>query len=82
VAVTTASPPGRPITAELVTAALRYTLRAYVPNLVKVTMLGPGADQLVARVVLDLGGHCADGAADHGHAVSGRLYGQVSHLHV
>jgi hypothetical protein len=43
-------------TAELVTAALRDTLRAYTPNLVGVTMLGPGADQLFARVVLELGG--------------------------
>ena len=45
-----------PPTAELVTTALRETLRAYVPNLVGVTMLGPGADQLFARVVLELGG--------------------------
>ena len=45
-----------PPTAELVTAALRDTLRPYVPNLVGVTMLGPGADQLFARVVLELGG--------------------------
>jgi hypothetical protein len=43
-------------TAELVTAALRDKLRAYTPNLVGVTMLGPGADQLFARVVLELGG--------------------------
>jgi hypothetical protein len=45
-----------PPTAELVTTALRDTLRLYVPNLVGVTMLGPGADQLFARVVLSLGG--------------------------
>jgi hypothetical protein len=43
-------------TAELVTAALRDTLSRYAPNLVGVTMLGPGADQLFARVVLSLGG--------------------------
>jgi hypothetical protein len=43
-------------TAELVTAALRDTLRRYTPHLVGVTMLGPGADQLFARVVLELGG--------------------------
>jgi hypothetical protein len=43
-------------TAELVTAALRDTLSRYTPNLVGVTMLGPGADQLFARVVLELGG--------------------------
>jgi hypothetical protein len=43
-------------TAELVTAALRDTLRPYALNLVGVTMLGPGADQLFARVVLSLGG--------------------------
>jgi hypothetical protein len=42
-------------TAELVTTALRDKLRN-TPNLVGVTMLGPGADQLFARVVLDLGG--------------------------
>jgi hypothetical protein len=45
-----------PPTAGLVTVALRDTLRSYVPNLVGVTMLGPGADQLFARVVLELGG--------------------------
>jgi hypothetical protein len=43
-------------TAELVTAALRDTLSRYHPQLVGVTMLGPGADQLFARVVLSLGG--------------------------
>jgi hypothetical protein len=43
-------------TAELVTAALRGTLGAYTPHLVGVTMLGPGADQLFARVVLELSG--------------------------
>jgi hypothetical protein len=43
-------------TAELVTAALRDTLSGYTPNLVGVTMLGPGADQLFARLVLELGG--------------------------
>jgi hypothetical protein len=42
--------------ARLVAAALRDILRAYVPDLVGVTMLGPGADQLFARVVLELGG--------------------------
>jgi hypothetical protein len=45
-----------PPTAELVTAALRDTLSRYTLNLVGVTMLGPGADQLFARVVLELGG--------------------------
>ena len=45
-----------PPTAELVTAALRDALRSYALNLVGVTMLGPGADQLFARVVLALGG--------------------------
>ena len=43
-------------TTELVTAALRDKLRAYTRDLVGVTMLGPGADQLFARVVLELGG--------------------------
>jgi hypothetical protein len=43
-------------TAELVTAALRDTLRPDALSLVGVTMLGPGADQLFARVVLELGG--------------------------
>ena len=43
-------------TAELVTAGLHDHLRAYTPGLVGVTMLGPGADQLFARVVLELGG--------------------------
>jgi hypothetical protein len=43
-------------TADLVTTALRDTLTRYTPSLVGVTMLGPGADQLFARVVLELGG--------------------------
>jgi hypothetical protein len=43
-------------TAELVTAALRDTLSRYHPQLVGVTLLGPGADQLFARVVLELSG--------------------------
>ena len=74
------------------TAALRETLRAYVPNLVGVTMLGPGADQLFARVVLELGGilHVVqpttgmqyrdgfeDEAAWRGYD---ELYGQASHV--
>jgi hypothetical protein len=42
--------------AELVTAELRDTLSGYTSNLVGVTMLGPGADQLFARLVLELGG--------------------------
>jgi hypothetical protein len=83
-----------PPTAELVTAALRDTLRAYVPNLVGVTMLGPGADQLFARVVLSLGGSLhvvqpttgtqyrdgfEDAAARLGYD---ELYGQASHVQV
>jgi hypothetical protein len=43
-------------TAQLVAAALRDKLAGYGPNVVGVTMLGPGADQLFARIVLDLGG--------------------------
>jgi hypothetical protein len=43
-------------TAELVTVALRDKLRAHTPHLVGVTMLGPGADQLFAQVLLELGG--------------------------
>jgi hypothetical protein len=46
-----------PHTAELVTAALHKTLARYQPGLVGVTMLGPSADQLFARVVLELGGN-------------------------
>jgi hypothetical protein len=79
-------------TAELVTAALRETLRADALNLVGVTMLGPGADQLFARVVLALGGtlHVVqpttgmqyrdgfeDEAARRGYD---ELYGQASHV--
>lgn len=45
-----------PSTAELVAAALRDKLAGYGPNVVGVTMLGPGADQLFARIVLELGG--------------------------
>ena len=83
-----------PPTAELVTAALRDTLRPYTLNLVGVTMLGPGADQLFARVVLSLGGilHVVqpttgmqyrdsfeDEAAQAGYD---ELYGQASHVQV
>jgi hypothetical protein len=45
-----------PRTIELVTAALRAALERYRAGLVGVTMLGPGADQLFAQVVLELGG--------------------------
>jgi hypothetical protein len=83
-----------PPTSGLVTTALRDTLRAYVPNLVGVTMLGPGADQLFARVILELGGilHVVqptigmqyrdsfeDTAAQAGYD---ELYGQASHVQV
>jgi hypothetical protein len=81
-------------TAELVTAALRDTLRPYALNLVGVTMLGPGADQLFARVVLSLGGilyvvqptvgmqyrdSFEDEAARRGYD---ELYSQASHVQV
>ena len=83
-----------PPTAELVTSALRDTLRPYTLNLVGVTMLGPGADQLFARVVLALGGTlyvvqpkvCMqyrdsfhDPVAQRGYD---ELYGQASHVQV
>jgi hypothetical protein len=83
-----------PSTAELVRAALRVTLRVYVPNLVGVTMLGPGADQLFARVTLELGGtlhvvqpttgmQYRDGFEDaDARAGYDELYGQASHVHV
>ena len=83
-----------PPTAELVTAALRDTLRAYVPDLVGVTMLGPGADQLFARVVLELGGtlhvvqptvgmQYRDGFEDDAARLGyDELYGQASHVEV
>jgi hypothetical protein len=45
-----------PPTVELVRAELRTTLERYRSGLVGVTMLGPSADQLFARVVLELGG--------------------------
>ena len=79
-------------TAELVTAALRDTLRPHALNLVGVTMLGPGADQLFARVVLELGGTLyvvqptagmqyrdsfPDADARRGYD---ELYGQASHV--
>jgi hypothetical protein len=79
-------------TADLVTAALRDTLRPHALNLVGVTMLGPGADQLFARVVLELGGtlyvvqptvgmQYRDGFPD-AEARRGydELYGQASHV--
>jgi hypothetical protein len=43
-------------TANLVTGALRDKLGNYGSDLVGVTMLGPGADQLFARLVLEQGG--------------------------
>jgi hypothetical protein len=46
-----------PATADLVAAELRAKLEPLAgPELVGVTMLGPGADQLFARIVLELGG--------------------------
>jgi hypothetical protein len=81
-----------PPTAELVTAALRETLRADALNLVGVTMLGPGADQLFARVVLSLGGilhvvqpttgmQYRDGFEDpEARRSYDELYGQASHV--
>jgi hypothetical protein len=45
-----------PSTSELVAKALRSKLAVYASNLVGVTMLGPDADQLFARIVLELGG--------------------------
>jgi hypothetical protein len=79
-----------PPTAELVTAALRDTLRAYTLNLVGVTMLGPGADQLFARVVLELGGtlyvvvaaeQYRDSFEDaNAQAGYDELFGQASHV--
>jgi hypothetical protein len=83
-----------PPTAELVTTALRETLRLYVPNLVGVTMLGPGADQLFARVVLELGGilhvvqptvgmQYRDGFEDDAAQLGyDELYSQASHVQV
>jgi hypothetical protein len=44
-----------PATEAKVNEELRQRLRD-IPNLVGVTMLGPGADQLFAQVVLELGG--------------------------
>jgi hypothetical protein len=45
-----------PSISELVAEALRSKLAVYAPDFVGVTMLGPGADQLFARIVLELGG--------------------------
>jgi hypothetical protein len=79
-------------TAEVVTAALRDTLQPYALNLVGVTMLGPGADQLFARVVLSLGGtlYVVQPTADMQYRDSfpdpearrgyDELYGQASHV--
>jgi len=48
---------GLPVhTSQLVTAALHDALAGYGPELVGVTMLGPGADQLFAHAVLTRGG--------------------------
>lgn len=47
-----------PATTDLVAAELRAKLEPLAgPELVGVTMLGPGADQLFARIALELGGH-------------------------
>ena len=46
-----------PATRDLVAAELRAKLEQLAgPELIGVTMLGPGADQLFARIVLELGG--------------------------
>jgi hypothetical protein len=45
-----------PATTALVDSALRRVLDACVPDLVGITCLADGADQVFARVVLDLGG--------------------------
>jgi hypothetical protein len=47
-----------PATTDLVAAELRDRLEPLAgPELIGVTMLGPGADQLFAQMVLELGGH-------------------------
>lgn len=47
-----------PRTVELVERELRSRLAAFAsPLLVGVSLLGPGCDQLFARIVLELGGH-------------------------
>jgi hypothetical protein len=47
-----------PATTDLVAAELRAKLKPLAgPELIGVTMLGPGADQLFARIVLELSGH-------------------------
>lgn len=47
-----------PATTDLVAAELRGKLKRLAGlELIGVTMLGPGADQLFARIVLELGGH-------------------------
>jgi hypothetical protein len=47
-----------PATVELVAAELRAWLTPHAgPELVGISLLGPGADQLFARIVLELGGH-------------------------
>lgn len=45
-----------PSTSELVEAAIRAELAAHAPGLVGVSCLAPGADQIFAEAVLDLGG--------------------------
>jgi hypothetical protein len=47
-----------PATVELVATDLRARLAPYAgAELVGISLLGPGADQLFARIVLELGGH-------------------------
>jgi hypothetical protein len=47
-----------PATVELIATDLRARLAPYAgPELIGISLLGPGADQLFAQIVLELGGH-------------------------
>jgi hypothetical protein len=54
-------------TTDLVTRAIYKALASYGPDLVGISCLAPGADQIFARAVLDLGGTLHAIVAAHGY---------------
>jgi hypothetical protein len=56
-----------PRTTDLVTSAIHDALGPYGPDLVGISCLAPGADQIFARAVLDLGGTLHAIVAAHGY---------------
>ncbi|MGH3828953.1 MAG: hypothetical protein ACRDRS_00655 [Pseudonocardiaceae bacterium] len=75
---------------QLIDTSLRATLAEYGANVIGVTALADGADQLFARAVLDQGGqievivpaaHYRDGLPSESHAEYDDLIGQAMTVH-